>query len=212
MNDFEYKINQLDRIVLNAEDSNDKNKLKESIETITSYIDKFKNENKLSNDIITSLNVLSSHYKKKEDCVEYEEMIAERNELIQKQIKLQFENKNKNNDYEIIQLPLSEIIDICQRDIAYYENTFSESVFKDGYYQQSAENLLLNQSIKDLKSIKEQCTRLKENKDKFDKEKINELRKENETLKQEISKLYEKFKKVRYILEKNHIITDKHKK
>ena len=156
--------------------------------------------------------MLCSHYRKKEDYIEYEDIISKRNSLIQEQIKIQFENKSKNNDYEIIQLPLNEIIDICQRDISYYESTFSDSVFKDGYYQQSAENLLLSQSIKDLKVIKEQCMRLKESKDKFDKEKINELRRENDTLKQEITKLYEKFKKVRTILEKNHIITDEHKK
>ena len=155
--------------------------------------------------------MLSSHYKKKEDYIEYEDIISKRNSLIQEQIKIQFENKAKNNDYEIIQLPLNEIIDICQRDISYYESTFSDSVFKDGYYQQSAENLLLSQSIKDLKIIKEQCIRLKESKDKFDKEKINELRRENDTLKQEIAKLYDKFKKVRTILEKNHIIKDKPK-
>ena len=211
MKDFECKINQLDALVINAEENKDKVKLNESIDKVTSFISNFQKENSLPNDIVTSLNVLSSHYKKKEDYIEYEDIISKRNSLIQEQIKIQFENKAKNNDYEIIQLPLNEIIDICQRDISYYESTFSDSVFKDGYYQQSAENLLLSQSIKDLKVIKEQCIRLKESKDKFDKEKINELRRENDTLKQEIAKLYDKFKKVRTILEKNHIIKDKPK-
>ena len=133
MKDFEYKLNQLDALVINAEENKDKVKLKESIDKVTSYISNFQKENSLSNDIVTSLNVLCSHYRKKEDYIEYEDIISKRNSLIQAQIKIQFENKSKNNDYEIIQLPLNEIIDICQRDISYYESTFSDSVFKDGF-------------------------------------------------------------------------------
>ena len=58
MKDFEYKLNQLDALVINAEENKDKVKLKESIDKVTSYISNFQKENSLSNDIVTSLNVL----------------------------------------------------------------------------------------------------------------------------------------------------------
>ena len=85
MKDFEYKLNQLDALVINAEENKDKVKLKESIDKVTSYISNFQKENSLSNDIVTSLNVLCSHYRKKEDYIEYEDIISKRNSLIQEQ-------------------------------------------------------------------------------------------------------------------------------
>lgn len=41
MKDFEYKLNQLDALVINAEENKDKVKLKESIDKVTSYISNF---------------------------------------------------------------------------------------------------------------------------------------------------------------------------